>query len=566
MRPSRWLCMGMAAVAIMPPLTGCDAFTCWYALLESRPINGGFLKPIAGAPVMDLAGNPVTVAVAPDGNYVAVASWADTTDPSTDPNGFVSAFWTGLTDSNNVQRIAVGTNPYGLTWLSRNDLLVCNEGRAATAGTVPLQYLSIPRGSDDPTDPNYYGRDLSKATIRDVSADTTGTTTRIYGPSEAAIIPTGGTSGAAVAVTARFFGAVYLVFDVTGGSRQVRLILTDPNDPNDRSIDEPRGIDVSKDAKYLWICNYGTGANDPTALTLAKTLIAAKLNQLRGVPAADPNAVNDAILLADSWLALYRDPDGKLPYRWAEPEQGPGQTAWADANDLIEVLNGYNTSTTCTDPVDTNCPLTPQQWVEKGYTNWPASSNTDPNWDTTLVLGDAADPNQRYTYQYAQQSILNRPVETTGTVTVYNIGMAKIEAIITVPPRPRSVRISPDNTKAVVTCSGQDGQTGAVVVIDVATRLVTATRRMSFVPGVVRLNALASRAYVSGWSGDKMAAINIKTMCPSNSGTSDTHIITTIDRPAALDTTADVDVLWGATYSGAYATEFSAFEGGIPIP
>ena len=71
---------------------------------------------------------------------------------------------------------------------TRSKLCRMERLRAGAAGTVPLQYVSIPRGSDDPSDPNYYARDLSKATIKDISADTTGTTTQIFGPSEAAII------------------------------------------------------------------------------------------------------------------------------------------------------------------------------------------------------------------------------------------------------------------------------------------------------------------------------------------------------------------------------------------
>ena len=472
-------------------------------------------------------------------------------------SGVVSLVPAGSSDPNRVQQMSVGDRPYGLLWLSDTDLLVCNEGLAAIAGNPFLQYVRLSRGSADPNDPGYDVLQLPDA--NDANAVTIIGVTELYGPSEAVPLP--GTN-VLVVVSLRFLGAVYLV-DLTSSSPSWQRLL---GSVTVEEVDEPRGVDVTSDGTRLFICNYGSGANHTTCLALSKSLIAAKLNRLRGVVPDDPTALDQTIGQADLWLANHRDPDGQLPYRWPEPDEGPDDAAIAEANDLTSSLQAFNNCPSCTDPNDPNCPLTPDAWAGQATTTWPIDPNIDPNFPA-LVVGDANDPNHNYDYA-TLLAILQRPDQAQGEVTVYHMGFRQVIARITVPPRPRSVRITPDDGMAVVTCSGQDGKTGSVVVIDLSTLSILVQRDLDFVPALVRLHPLGARAYISAWTGNRMAVVNLNELCTGTAtgSAADVRFYTVFDRPAAIDFAEDEDLLWCGSPGLNQVAPLDVFEGIIRIP
>jgi len=558
----------LGALCAVPFVAGCDAWQCLWANTQAVPLNPDFLKPFGA--MLEVGRNPVYVAVSPDGLYAAVAS--EGLPATVDPRGVLSLVLANPTDPNdpnNIEQQTIeGEGPYGLLWLSDYTLLVCNEGPPNPTGATQafLLRVDLVRGSEFPSDPSFGTRSIGfPPNALPVAA------LDVFGPSEAVVLPgTSAADGTSVIVSTRFSGGVLLVPDVTRANPaavRAELLLQDTNDPNS-PIDEPRGIDLSTDGSRLWICNYGKGANHRTALALAKELIAAKLNRFRGVPGQDPNALDSA----DEWIAANPDLDGRLPYRWTEPDDGPDDDAVVQAEALIADLTGFNSDPNCTDASDPNCPLTPEQWVARDPDTWPTDPNVDPNLTdpSSLVLGD---PVARYPYTSANPGIstvlgiLSRQTEADGEVTVYSVPGRSIEARISVPPRPRSVRLTPDESLAVVTCSGYDGLTGSVVIISTSSLTIVAQRELNFVPALVRIHAEGARAYISAWTGEQMAVINLRNLCPATvADPTDTRVYTVFDRPVAIDTTGNPDVLWCASYGLNQATPLDIFEGKIRLP
>ncbi len=568
---------------------GCDVWWCLLDLYAGGSSNLNYLQQMVGTTPVAVKRQPSYLAVSPDGRYVAVASWGG----NADPNGSVSLFPTDPNDPddpNNVTSITVGDRPYGLTWLNDLTLLVCNEGLAGTGGDATLNLIQFYRDTDDPSDPNYSLRGLGDPNKYDVSR--VGSADPNYSdflasPSEAVALPGGGgLAGIGVFVSVRFDGAVLWVSDVTGAAPTVYRILTDPAD----GIDEPRGIDTDSSGSNLWICNFGSGANNRTALDLVKELIAAQLNLFNGafddLDAAARAELEQTLSDAQQWLTDNADPDGRVPLRWPEPDEGPDGNAVDEATDLSADLRAYNTRSACPNPDPNHCAHPPEDWAQRPTAGWPADPNVDPNGiDPNVVDPNTIDPNtddpnslnlhdpdRRYLYASDDpnvvtiSSILNRDADEQGEVTVFNTQKMEVDARIPVPPRPRSVRLTPDGALAVVTCSGNDGLTGYVVVISTGSRTVTAERALPFVPALVRIHPLGRRAYIGGWRGNQIAVLNLDTACvnPLLLGC-DTTVYTTIQRPAAIDVSGDIDVLWAATFQNHQVVQLDIFEGTIRI-
>lgn len=532
------LVLASCGLLMMPFAAGCDVWQCWLANSSAFPLNPEFLKPY-GMPGQ-VAAEPIYVAASPDGAYVAVSSYGD--------GGVLSLVDVNGIGPTHVARLDVGDRPYGLLWLNDASLLVCNEGLAATGGTAPLHLVNLVRGSNDPGDPNYFVRTFGDP--NDASYLSEVTSSQIAGPSEAVLIP--GTKSV-VWVTLRFPAGLFEVNLATGVATASQLLPTLAADP----LDEPRGIAITPGGSQAWICNYGSGADHAVALTLARELIAARLNVFRGVAPSNP-----AIADAEQWLIDNRDPDGQLPYRWPEPTDEPDAQAVADAEAVIADLAEFNEDADCTDANDPNCPLSADQWAMTDPSVWPLEPNADPNDPNSqiLVLGD---PNEAADYyEYATVlGILNRPIGSNGTVVVYSPQMRQVVGIVTVPPRPRSVAITPDGGLAIVTCSGTDGETGSVVIIGVSAQAIAAQRDLPFVPALVRVDPLGARAYVSAWTGNQMAVINLRGLCSGVDDPMDTRLYTVMDRPAALGNTGSQDFLWSASFTQDFATALDVFEG-----
>lgn len=543
----------LASIALPLLLAACVFFPCWVSNLSANDYNPNFLNPVGE--IARVAPQAVYVATSPDGHYVAVSSYGN------DPNGgILSLIDVGGTGPGRVSQVTVGDRPYGLLWLSNVSLLVCNEGLAATGGNATLQLVTLTRGSDDPNDEAYDIRHFGDPNDIDAFSDIAPFT--IVGPSEAVIIP--GTNAIAL-VTLRFSAGLFQVGLTSATPDQSQLLPTLTNDP----LDEPRGIDVTPDGSQAWICNYGKGANNRTALALAQNLAAAKLNRFRGVVPDDPSALDQALADADAWLADNQDPDGELPYRWPEPGEGPDDQALHDAEALSDELADYNVRADCTNPDDANCPLSPDQWADVDTSAWP----TDPNLgaaDPNLVLGDANNADHHYTYDEVA-GLFERQVEEDGQITVYSLIQGLTFGSISVPPRPTSIRFTPDGTLAVVTCGGHDGVHGSVVVLSTSTQLPIVRRDFDFVPAQVRINAAGSRAYISAWTGNQMAVINLAGLCSDGTeNLGDTLVRNVAFRPRAIDTTPDIDLLWaawdGADPNFSQAAALDIFQGLIRVP
>jgi len=574
MTRSAWFILVLGGLMVTSLVGGCDVWRCLLDLYAGGSSNPNYLQQKAGTTAVAVPSRPSYVAVSPDGRYVAVASWGS----NADPNGSLSLFPTAPNDPgdpNNVTSITVGDRPYGLTWLDDFALLVCNEGLAATGGDAPLNLVRFYRDTDDPSDPDYYRRGLGDPNKYDVSrvgsADPNDASF-LAGPSEAVALPGGGgLAGIGVFVSVRFDGAVLWVADVMGVLPTVHRILTDPAD----GIDEPRGIDINNSGSDLWICNYGSGANNRTALDLVKELIAAQLNLFNGafddLGAAARAELEQTISDAQQWLADNADPDGRVPLRWPEPDEGPNQNAVDEATDLSADLRSYNTRSACPNPDPNHCAHPPEDWAQRPTAGWPVDPNVDPNAADPNSL-DLHDPANRYAYASDDPNvttvsgILNRDTDEQGEVTVFGSQKMEVDARIPVPPRPRSVRLTPDGASAVVTCSGDDGLTGYVVVISTASRTVTAERLLPFVPALVRIHPLGGRAYISSWTGNQMAVLNLDTACVNPLLLDcDTTVYTTIQRPTAIDVSGNIDVLWTATFSNHRVVQLDVFEGTIRI-
>ncbi len=568
--------MILGAAATIFAVSACDAWLCWLNSWGAAVLNEDYLAPTTTP--MTLEDRPVFVDVSVDGEYVAACSWGDGTDPTAngaeqrsdlpDPNerGYLSLFPADSDDPGDVQKMVVGTRPYGVLWVTSTRLLVCNEGLAGTGGTVPLQLVQLTRATLDPTDPNY--NVLSLGDPNDVTIIGDG---YIYGPSVAAPLVAGSTT---LYVTSRFMDRLYEV-SVAGQDPSWSQLLP-PSTDEVSPLDEPRGVAVSPDGVNVWICNYGSGADNRTALALVHELIAFKLNVLRGVTAPDQETFNQAADAADQWIVNNRDPDEVLPVRWPEPDQGPDGQAVAEAEDLTTTLRTFNVRSACPDPNDASCPMSAAQWAATPVDDWP--NNPDPNLLRGMILGDpnsGEDPNDLtdvYAYTAVDPNlmtvseILSRDVEAGGEVTVYNLATEDIIARIPVPPRPRSIRFLPDNSAAVVTCSGHDGLTGHAVVISASTMTPTAQREMPFVPAQVRIHALGVRAFISPWTGSQMAVINVAGLCADSvANPGDTTFYTVLGRPVGIETTVDTDLLWSANFTRSQAVGLDIFEGAIRI-
>jgi hypothetical protein len=880
MTTSQRLVLAVCGLALIPFTSGCDVL-CFLTNLSATVLNPNYLKP-SGIPA-EAPGKHVYTAVSPDGAYVALSSLGE--DPNT--TDLLTLVATNPLVPQRVQQMHVGNSPYGLLWITGDFLLVCNEGLDAVGGQATLQVIHLQedpnfpltkRLPSDPNDPNQVFS-LSPGTI--------------IGPSEIVAVP--GTKIMFV-VTLRYLGAVYLI-NFTTATPQTKLLL---GTSTLGEVDEPRGVDITADGSLVVICNYGAGANNNPALALAQALIAANLNLRRGVTPADPNALAQTIAASDAWLAVHRDPDGRLPYRWPEPDQGPDDAAIAEANDLTTALNAYNNSdpnctgandmtslaladaliaaklnllrgapptdpnalaqtitdsdawlathrdpdgrlpyrwpepsqgpdanavaeakalTTalnaynnnpnctdandaaalelaqaliaanlnlwrgvppadpneldqtiaesqqwlathkdpnlsrdpnavaeangltaalnaynfdpnCTDALDANCPLTSGQWALRdpnspndpniandpnlnfwsidpnaepnlsrtivlgdpndpndrfnysaafavvnavpnnearcpltpeewalrdpnspsdaniaydpngnfwpidpnadsnlsrtmvlgdandpnqsyaysaawGFVNmavgdpnslqncpltpaqwalrdpnspndpniandpnlnyWPVYPNGDPNLARTMVLGDPNDPNERYAYSSAW-GILNLVVDAPGEVDVYNMITQQIIARVITPPRPKNVRITPDQTTAVVTCAGNDGRTGSVVLINMPSLSLTTQRDFDYIPNMVALHPTGGRAFISGWSGNSIARINLKAVCPfSILPPADTELYPIFDQPAAIGFGPQMDTLWCGSRATGEVAPLDVFEGAIRI-
>ncbi len=542
----------LAALALA--MAGCDTWVCWLNNTQAAPLNPNYLQP-TGA-VQDVADRPVFVSVSPGDAYVAVSSYGD-------GSGLGSLAIVRADGSSPVSQAPIGDRPYGLAWIGTNRLLVCNEGLAAVGGDARLLSVTLTRGSADPADEAY--DDLTLGDPNDPGAAVPIAPDKIVGPSEIASVP--GTN-LIVLVTLRFPSGLFQV-NLAGDSavsKQLLPVTADGVDP----LDEPRGIDVTPDGTVAWICNYGDGADNQASLALAHELIAAKLNQLRGALPFDDATLNETIAAADQWIVDHRDPDGRLPARWAEPNDEPNQQAQTDAANLAAALLALNADPNCTDPADANCPLSSAQWAMLDPNDWPTDANVAAGDDEfmTLVLGDPNEPNDLDRYTYANVlTILQRAVGENGTITLYNLALEQLAASVVVPPRPRSIRITSDGAFAVVACAGNDGLTGSVAIVSVAGQAVVVQRALPFIPAHIRLSPLGGRAYISGWTGDQLAVINLKGLCTSvMPEPRDTRFYPAADRPAPLDASGNADVLWGGSITQGQVFKLDAFEGAVRVP
>lgn len=548
-------------------VSGCDAWSCWFANTQATPLNPDYLQPTGGA--SDVAAQPVYLSASPDDSYVAVSSQGD-------GSGLGMLSLVRADGSSPVTQAPIGDGPYGIQWIGTNRVLVCNEGLPGVGGNASLLSVTFTRGSDNPLDDAY--NDLTIGDPNDPTVAVAIDPNNIVGPSEIASLP--GTN-LIVLVTLRYPAGLFMV-NLAGATASSQRLLPDGTTGHD-PLDEPRGIAITPDGTTAWICNYGDGADSQIALQLAQELIAAKLNLLRGVAPADVAALNQAVADADQWIIDHRDPDGRLPARWADPTDEPDEAAQTQAAGLIETLVAYNIDVDCADPNDANCPLSATQWATVDPSLWPTDPNVDPNDPAfgTLVLGDPNrlddpnDPNDldntdRYEYVSAQAAdvftILSRPVGENGTITIYSLALGRLVGSVVVPPRPRSIRFTSDGTLAVITCAGNDGTTGSVAIASVSAQAVIVQRTTPFVPAHVRLSPLGGRAYVSGWTGNQMAVINLNGLCTSTlPDTRDTRFYTVLDRPAPLGVTSDADILWGGSFSQGQVTQLDAFEGAVRV-
>ncbi|MBN1343508.1 MAG: hypothetical protein JXQ73_12545 [Phycisphaerae bacterium] len=546
-------------MGLVPLVAACDAWTCWLANAQTQPSNPNFARP--SGPAANVPPEPVFVATSPDSLYAAVTSYDD------EPNnlGTLSLVDASFPAGSTVSQLTVGTRPYGVLWVSGAQLLVCNEGLAGTGGTVPLELVTLYRGSNDPNDPNYDKRRFGDP--NDSDSVRTILPSEIVGPSVAALVP--GTNAVAL-VTLRFAAGLYMV-NLSGDTPSAVRLLPSTGSIAQDPLDEPRGIAITPDGTQAWICNYGKGANQPEALTLSKELVAAKLNLLRGVTPDDPTALQQTVADADQWIADNPDPDGRLPYRWPEPNDGPDAEALVEAMGLAAELYAFNVNPGCTDANDANCPYSSAQWATVNSLAWPTEPNADPNSAlyATMVLGepnDANDPNERYEYE-TLSALLNRETYENGTITVYSLSLQQVVGSVVVPPRPNSIRFTSDGTLAVIACSGNDGQTGSVVVASTAAQQVAVQRFLPFVPAQVRINIVGGRAYVSGWTGNQMAVLNLNGLCTSVlPDPYDTRLFTVRERQVAIDTVpSDLDTLWTVSFTLNQAYTIDVFEGTIRV-
>ncbi len=239
-------------------LVGCDGLLCLISNPASTQSNPNFMQRVAGTSAFSVPARPANLAVCPDGKYVAVCSWGP---QGGDPNGTLSLYSLDPaipTQTNN--EVVIGVRPYGLLWLNDQILLVCNEGQEGDATNAHLMRVTLTRGSEVPTDPNYRVRTLDPAHIEPVNANPADPDDRISRPSEIVRVPdTDPSLGVIAVVSSRYEGTIKIVREVTAvapTALEATTVLTTAGD----TIIGPRGIAVSADGSTLWICNYDSGA------------------------------------------------------------------------------------------------------------------------------------------------------------------------------------------------------------------------------------------------------------------------------------------------------------------